>query len=406
MVFLPHLMLRRPAVRFLVFPGYRIEQLGVLTEGCVVVVDTSRLARLWLSRGSVEIALGRDPVLHHTLILGLGTNTMRSSRVFTLVAGVALLAACGGDGGGNGTQNDPPAADFTFDCNDLACIFTDASTDNDGTVQSLAWDFGDPTSGSNSSTGKPTATHTFSAAGTFQVKLTATDNNGDDNAKTIPVTVTAGTPGGPTASFDVTCGGLSCTLDNTSTATGTTITYAWNFGDGQTSTAEEPGTVTYDVTSPTTFTITLVVTADGNSSQASHQVRVSPGATLTCGTTPDCTLLLDQRATVKVTLVSTDCQAHNNTFVITQPAVDTLFTDGCFTAPGTAFDLNSGAAYDAGTELAAEVLTGVAGSTNAQLQVTGDFNAGWTLKFDDGFVGPNEPDFNDLEILVKATPAP
>jgi PKD repeat protein len=327
---------------------------------------------------------------------------MRSSRVLTLVAGVALLAACG-DGGGNGTQNDPPVAGFTFACNDLACTFTDASTDDDGTVASLAWEFGDGATSAE----KPQAAHTFGAPGTYQVKLTATDNDGDNNSKTIPVTVTASSPGGPSASFDVSCGGLSCTVDNTSTATGTTITYAWDFGDGQqTSTAAEPGTVTYDVTTPTTFTITLVVTADGLSSQATHQVHVGPGATLTCGTTPDCTLLLDQRATVKVTLVSHDCEAHGNTFVITQPAVDTLFTDGCFTAPGTAFDLNSGAAYDQGTELAAEVLTGVAGSTNAQLQVTGDFNTGWTLKFDDGFVGPGEPDFNDLEILVKATPAP
>jgi PKD repeat protein len=330
---------------------------------------------------------------------------MRSSRVFTLVAGVALLAACG-DNGGNGNQNQPPSANFTTDCNDLVCTFTSTSTDDDGTIASVKWDFGDPNSGAANTSTQATAPHTFSAANTYQVKLTAKDNDGDENTKTIPVTVTAGTPGGPSASFDVTCGGLSCTVDNTSTATGAVITYAWDFGDGQTSTAAEPGTVTYDVSTPTTFTITLVVTADGNSSQATKQVHVGPGATLTCGTTPDCTLVLDQKATVRVTLVSSDCQAHGNTFVITQPAVDTLFTDGCFTTAGTAFDLNSGAAYDQGTELAAEVLTGVAGSTNAQLQVTGDFNTGWTLKFDDGFVGPGEPDFNDLEILVKATPAP
>jgi PKD repeat protein len=268
---------------------------------------------------------------------------MRSSRVYTLVAGVALLAACGGDGGGNGTQNHPPVANFTFSCNDLACTFTDASSDDDGTVASLKWDFGDANSGTNnSSTGKPTAAHDFSAAGTFNVKLTATDNDGDENAKTIPVTVTAGSPGGPSASFDVTCGGLSCTVNNTSTATGTTITWAWDFGDGQTSSAEQPGPVTYDVTSPQTFTITLVVTADGVSSQATNQVHVGPGATLTCGTTPDCTLVLDQRATVQVTLTSHDCEAHGNTFVITQPAVDTLFTDGCFAPTNVPFNLNNG----------------------------------------------------------------
>jgi hypothetical protein len=124
--------------------------------------------------------------------------------------------------------------------------------------------------------------------------------------------------------------------------------------------------VTYSVTAPTTYTITLVVTDGGLSSQATRQVRVQPGATLTCGTV-QCTLGLSERATVVVMLTSSSCQAHGNTFVITQPAVDTLFTDGCFAPvspdPGSSFTLNNGAAYEAGTELAAEVLTGVAGST-------------------------------------------
>ena len=48
-----------------------------------------------------------------------------------------------------------------------------------------------------------------------------------------------------------------------------------------------------------------------------------------------------------------DCQVHGNTFVITAPAVDTLFTDGCFAPvapdPAARSTLNSGAAYDAGT---------------------------------------------------------
>jgi len=38
------------------------------------------------------------------------------------------------------------------------------------------------------------------------------------------------------------------------------------------------------------------------------------------------------------------------------------------------------------------------------IRVTGDFANGWTLTFDDGFGGPGEPDFNDLVILIKATP--
>jgi PKD repeat protein len=332
---------------------------------------------------------------------------MHFSRVLTLVAGAAWLAACSG-GNNTGPSNTPPTADYTVACTDLACTFTDGSSDVDGSIKSVAWDFGDPTSGANTSTAK-VANHTFSSANTYSVKLTATDNDGAINSKTASVTVTAGSPGGPTAGFDVTCGGPSCTVTNTSTATGA-ATWAWDFGDGlQTSTAQDPGTVTYSVAAPTTYTITLVVTDGGLTSQASRQVRVQPGATLTCNGS-DCTLGITQKATVLVTLESSSCETHGNTFVITQPAVDTLFTDGCFApvapAAGSSFPLNNGAAYDAGTQLAAEVLTGVAGATSAQLEVTGDFASGWTLKFDDGFVGPGEPDFNDLIILVKATPAP
>src|SRR5690242_1125438 len=332
---------------------------------------------------------------------------MRSSRVLTLVAGVAWLAACGGDS--NGPSNTAPTANFRVDCSDLACTFTDASSDADGSIKSVAWDFGDPNSGAaNSATAGPASAtpHNFSAAGTYTVKLTATDNGGATGTKTTQVAVTASSPGGPSASFTVSCGGNTCSVTNTTTNASPAATWAWDFGDGsQTSTDQNPAPVQYNVTQPTTFTIKLVVTDNGLTSQATKQVSVQPGASLTCNGSA-CTLGLDEKATVVVTLTSSDCQVHGNTFVITQPAVDTLFTDGCFTPVGTAFQLNNGAAYDQGTQLAAEVLTGVAGATNAQLRVTGDFASGWTLEFDDGFVGPGEPDFNDLVMTVKATVAP
>jgi PKD repeat protein len=324
---------------------------------------------------------------------------MRSSRVLTLAV-VALLAACGDS---NGPSNASPAAGFAYSCSDLACSFTDQSGDTDGTVASYAWNFGEPGSASNTATTK-NANHTFAAAGTFNVKLTVTDNGGGTNAKTIPVTVTASVPGGPTASFTATCTSVDCAITNTSTAPGAVVTWAWDFGDGtQTSNLEDPGTVHYSVTSPTDFTIKLVVTSDGATSQATQQVRVVPAATLTCNGV-DCTLPVPAGATVMVTLVSADCQTHGNTFVITQPAPpDTLFTDGCFATPGATFPLNNGDAYTSDTELAAEVLSGLPGATNPQLRVTGDFASGWTLSFDDGFIGAGEPDFNDLVIMVKAT---
>jgi PKD repeat protein len=344
------------------------------------------------------------PLPQRTFTLGHETNTMRFSPVLTLALGAVLLAACGGDS--NGPSNSAPTANFTFSCSDLVCSFTDQSSDTDGNVASYSWSFGDAGSAQNTAATK-NADHTFSAAGAHSVQLTVTDNGGATNAKTTQVTVTAPTAGGPSASFDVSCTSLDCTVANTSTNLGSVVTWAWDFGDGQTSIEQNPGPVHYDVTAITTFTITLVVTSDGATSQAQRQVAVTPAATLTCNGV-DCTLGLDQAATVVVTLTTSGCQAHGDKFVITAPVVDTLFTDGCYSpvapADGSAFLLNGGVAFEAGTQLAAEVLTGVTGAESPQLQVTGSFASGWTLSFDDGFVGPGEPDFNDLVITVKATP--
>jgi PKD repeat protein len=326
---------------------------------------------------------------------------MRSSRVFTLMTGVALIAACSGDDG-NGPSNTAPTASFTYECTNLSCTFTDQSADDDGTIASRSWDFGDGSTGTGAS-----ATHSYTQAGDYDVTVEATDDGGLTNTsapQTVTVTAASATV---QAGFDVACTGLTCVLTNSSTATGGSATYLWTFGDGQTSTDQDPAPVVYTVTTPTTFTITLVATNGAATSQATKQVRVSPAATLTCNGV-DCALVLDQAATVVVTLESVGCEAHGNTFVITAPAVDTLFTDGCFSPvvpnPGSAFSLNNGDAYAAGTQLSAEVLTGVAGAENPQLRVTGTFETGWTLEFDDGFVGQGEPDFNDLVIKVVATP--
>jgi PKD repeat protein len=302
------------------------------------------------------------------------------------------------------TANQAPTAAFTVACNDLVCDFTDASSDADGTIASRSWTFEGATPAT--STSATASDVTFSAAGTFTVTLTVTDNQGGTDDVSQEVTVTAPTAGGPTASFDVTCSAATCTINNTSTVpAGGTVTWDWDFGNGAESTLEDPAPVQYTVNEPTTFTITLIVTRDGVSSQASRQVTVSPAATLTCGN-QQCTLLLTERSTVVVTLVSAECEAHGNTFVITAPITETIFEDGCFATPGTPITINGGSAFDANTELAAEVRSGLAGAENPQLQVTGTFADGWTLKFDDGFVGPDEPDFDDLEIFVKATPAP
>ncbi len=66
-----------------------------------------------------------------------------------------------------------------------------ASSDLDGTVTTYDWDFGDGTGG-----GGRTPKHTYTAAGTYQLRLSVTDDRGTSSSTTREVTVTQ--PAAPT----------------------------------------------------------------------------------------------------------------------------------------------------------------------------------------------------------------
>ena len=89
--------------------------------------------------------------------------------------------------------NQNPVAAFTATPGPLS-VAVDGSTssDPDGTVASFAWNFGD----GGTATGA-TATHTYTAGGTYTVALTVTDNAGATNATSQQVAVPGGSPGTP-----------------------------------------------------------------------------------------------------------------------------------------------------------------------------------------------------------------
>jgi PKD repeat protein len=83
------------------------------------------------------------------------------------------------------TSNIPPTASFTPSCSQLTCSFDGtASTDPDGTITAWNWDFGDGATGSGATT-----SHQYAAAGSYQVRLTVTDNQGATGTTTSTVTV-------------------------------------------------------------------------------------------------------------------------------------------------------------------------------------------------------------------------
>jgi PKD repeat protein len=85
---------------------------------------------------------------------------------------------------GGPPPNQPPSADFSFECTLLDCEFDSDSVDLDGTITSYAWDFDD---GTTSSQANPA--HSFASAGSYDVELTVTDDDGASDVVTAVVAV-------------------------------------------------------------------------------------------------------------------------------------------------------------------------------------------------------------------------
>jgi PKD repeat protein len=114
---------------------------------------------------------------------------------------------------GGTTGQNPVASMDAPACVGLSCTFHSTSTD-DGTIVSTDWNFGETGSPTNTASGID-ATHTYAAAGTYNVTLTVTDDLGLTGTTTLPVTVTA------PVSQDCTPVGtdtIECLLDMTSAA--------------------------------------------------------------------------------------------------------------------------------------------------------------------------------------------
>ncbi|MBP6866241.1 MAG: PKD domain-containing protein [Candidatus Pacebacteria bacterium] len=147
-----------------------------------------------------------------------------------------------------------PIAGFTFSVNGPLVTFTNTSQN----ATSYMWSFGDNTTSMSAS-----PTHAYQP-GTWTVTLTATNVcNGVTNTSIFTQTITIQCPP-PTAAFTFATNGATATFTNSSTGNG--LTYLWNFGNGATSTAQNP---TYTYATSGSYTVTLKVT---NNCGATHQV--------------------------------------------------------------------------------------------------------------------------------------
>ncbi|RYZ53239.1 MAG: PKD domain-containing protein [Sphingobacteriales bacterium] len=134
--------------------------------------------------------------------------------------------------------------------------FTDASTAPASTVSQWNWNFGD----GNSST-QQNPTHTYAAAGTYQVKLTVTSAIGCVSAQTQRSVTVNQLPTAALTASTTHCAGQSITFTDASLAnSGTLQSWSWDFGDGSAVvTGQGPQVHTYNT--PGSYSVTLTVTS-------------------------------------------------------------------------------------------------------------------------------------------------
>ncbi len=166
----------------------------------------------------------------------------------------------------------PPVASFsgspTSGTAPLTVAFTDTST---GQPTSWAWTFGD---GGTSTAQSPS--HVYTAAGTYSVSLTATNSLGSNTlTRTNYITVAAPQP--PVANFSgsPTSGIVPLTVNFSDTSSGQPTSWVWTFGDGGTSTAQNPSHV-YTTAGTYSVTLTATNTIGSNSVTKTNYITVTP----------------------------------------------------------------------------------------------------------------------------------
>jgi PKD repeat protein len=189
------------------------------------------------------------------------------------------------------TNRTPPTANFRGDprtsCAPLTTYFTDTSTAGPSPISGWYWTFGD-----GASSGSQNVQHTYTTGGVYTVTLIVTDTSGcaDNRRRASYITVY----GPPIASFDAAPSSgtapLTVYFTDTSTVdsnpiTNTVTAWLWRFGDGGTSTTQNP-THTYSAGGAYSVTLTITdVNGCGDDAEGVITVSEPPTATPTATST-------------------------------------------------------------------------------------------------------------------------
>ena len=171
-----------------------------------------------------------------------------------MVVGIGVLSGCT-------VQNKSPSASCSANPTNgiapLTVYFVGSGNDPDGTIVSYYWDFGDGTTNSSQN-----PSHIYTKDDDYTVTLTITDNNGLTGSVTMQIHVSKPTNQHPVASLSANNISGTVPLSVSFTGSGTDndgyiTSYSWNFGDGSSSSQQNPSH-TYNTAG--TYTVSLTVT--------------------------------------------------------------------------------------------------------------------------------------------------
>ena len=148
-----------------------------------------------------------------------------------------------------------PQADFgpidTTGCVPFVVPFRDASIEGEAVISSYFWDFGDGTTAEG-----PAPTHVFTEINDYTVRLRVEDLNGCVDSAFTGLSATDGIIANFVASDTFACAPLAITFTDLS-FNGNPNSWLWDFGDGTTSTDQNP---VHTYQQDGTYTVSLIVT--------------------------------------------------------------------------------------------------------------------------------------------------
>jgi len=156
-----------------------------------------------------------------------------------------------------------PTSDFSAEMNELDVSFTS----NTSYAVALEWDFGD---GETSTKVNPT--HAYASEGDYSVVLKAMGEVGADSTMVTKIITVEQT--NPTADFTYEVDNTTITLTNASERA---VSFTWDFGDGETSTEENP---VHTYAEAGEYSVSLTTTGVDGSTPATYTTTVAAAVTV------------------------------------------------------------------------------------------------------------------------------